>query len=86
MTACVGRDPCNVSCIFGVPVKYFWIYDLFNDPICLEVNAEKTKCILISHEQNVEQNYDTKIHDKYFEVVEEFKRLGWTRTNQICVQ
>jgi hypothetical protein len=35
----------------------------------LEVNAEKTKYMLLSHHQNAEQNHDLKIANRSFETV-----------------
>jgi coproporphyrinogen III oxidase-like Fe-S oxidoreductase len=35
----------------------------------LEVNPEKTKCMLLSHHQNAGQNHDIKIANKSFENV-----------------
>jgi hypothetical protein len=29
--------------------------------VCLEINTQKTKCMLLSHHQNAEKNYDIKI-------------------------
>jgi hypothetical protein len=52
----------------------------------VEVNAEKTKCMLLSHRQNAEQNYDIKMANTYFENVEHFKYLGTTVTNQNLIQ
>jgi hypothetical protein len=34
--------------------------------VCLEVNAEGTKYILLSHYQNAEQNHDTKPVNKFW--------------------
>jgi hypothetical protein len=48
----------------------------------LEINTEKTKCMLLSHHQNVGQNRDIKIANKSFENVSQLKYLGWTVTNQ----
>jgi hypothetical protein len=45
-------------------------------------NAEKTKYILLSRDQNAGQNHDTKIGNRYFENVEQFSYLGTTITNQ----
>jgi hypothetical protein len=41
----------------------------------LEVNAEKTKCMLISHHQNAVQNHNIKIPNTSFENVAQFKYL-----------
>jgi hypothetical protein len=48
----------------------------------LEVNTEKTKCMLLSHNQNAGQNLDIKIAIRSFENVAQFKYLGTTVTNQ----
>jgi hypothetical protein len=52
----------------------------------LEVNTEKTKCMLLSHHQNSEQNHDIKVANKPFENVTQFKCLGTTVTNQNLIQ
>jgi hypothetical protein len=39
----------------------------------LEVNTEKTKCMLLSRHQNAGQNHDIKIGNKSFENVPDFK-------------
>jgi hypothetical protein len=41
----------------------------------LEVNAEKTRYMVISRDQHRGQNHDIKIGNKLFERVEEFKYL-----------
>jgi hypothetical protein len=41
----------------------------------LEVNAEKTRYMIISRDQQPGQNHDIKISNKLFERVEEFKYL-----------
>ena len=51
----------------------------------LEVNANKTKHIVKSRDQNAGQSHKIKI-DNSFERVEEFKYLGTTLTNQNSVQ
>jgi hypothetical protein len=38
-----------------------------------EVNAEKTKFMLLSRHQNAGQNYDTKIANRSFEIVVQFR-------------
>jgi hypothetical protein len=48
----------------------------------LEVNAEKTKYMVVSPNQNTGQNHNIKIDNKSFESVEEFKYLGTTLTNR----
>jgi hypothetical protein len=48
----------------------------------LEVNAEKTKCMVISQNQNAGHNHNIETDNKSFERVEEFKYLGAALTNQ----
>jgi hypothetical protein len=43
--------------------------------VVLEVNAEKTKNMLLSHHQNSGQNHDIKIAHKCFENMAQFKYL-----------
>jgi hypothetical protein len=50
--------------------------------IGLELNAEKTKYMVISRDQHEGQNHNTKIANKSFEKVEQFRCLGTTLTNQ----
>jgi hypothetical protein len=50
--------------------------------IGLEVNAEKTKYIVMSRDQNAGQNGNIQTCNKSFEIVEQFKYLGTTLTNQ----
>jgi hypothetical protein len=47
-----------------------------------EVNAEKTKYMLLPHHQYAGQNHDIKIANRSFENVAQFKYLGMTVTNQ----
>jgi hypothetical protein len=42
----------------------------------LQVNAEKTKHMLLSRHQNASQNLDIKIANRCFENVAQFKYLG----------
>ncbi|KAJ4428775.1 hypothetical protein ANN_25768 [Periplaneta americana] len=49
--------------------------------IDLEVNPEKTKYMIMSHDQNIVRNRNIKIGDLSFEEVEKFKYLGATVTN-----
>jgi hypothetical protein len=48
----------------------------------LEVNAEKTKYMLLSRYRNEGQNHDIKIANRCFEIVAQFKYLGTTVTYQ----
>jgi hypothetical protein len=49
----------------------------------LEVGAEKTENMLLSHHQNAGQNHDMNIANRYFENVAQFKYLRTTVTYQI---
>jgi hypothetical protein len=49
-----------------------------------EVNAEKTKYMVMSRDQNAGQNHNMKI--RAFESVEQFKYLGTTLTNRNSIQ
>jgi hypothetical protein len=49
--------------------------------IGLEVNAEKTKNMIMSGDQNAGQNHNIKIGNKSFERLEQFKYLGTVLTN-----
>jgi di/tripeptidase len=48
----------------------------------LEVNVERTKHILISHNQNAGQNHNIKITNGAFENMAKFKYFGTTTTNK----
>jgi hypothetical protein len=48
----------------------------------LEVNAGKTKYMVISRDQNAGQNHNIKIGNKSFGRMEQFKYFGTTLTNQ----
>jgi hypothetical protein len=50
--------------------------------IGLEVNAEKTKYMVMSRDHNAGQNGYIQIGNKSFETAEQFKYLGTTLTNQ----
>jgi folylpolyglutamate synthase/dihydropteroate synthase len=52
----------------------------------LEVNAEKSKCMLVSRHQNADQNRDVKVADRFFQNVAQFKCLGMTVTNENLIQ
>jgi hypothetical protein len=50
--------------------------------IGLEVNAEKTKYMVMSRNQNAGHNHNIKTDSKSFESLEEFEYLGATLTNR----
>jgi hypothetical protein len=52
----------------------------------LEINVEKTKYMLLLRQQNVGQNQDTKIANRLFENVSQFKYLRTTVTIQNLIQ
>jgi hypothetical protein len=47
----------------------------------MEVNADKTKYMLLSRQRNAEQNYDITTANRYFENVAQFRYFGTTITN-----
>jgi hypothetical protein len=49
--------------------------------VCLEVNTEKIKYMVLSYKQNVEENHNLLTVNKSFEYVAKFKNLGTTVTN-----
>jgi hypothetical protein len=51
-----------------------------------EVNAEKTKYMVMSRNQNAGHNHNIKIDNKSFERVEEFKYLGATLKNRNSIR
>jgi hypothetical protein len=48
----------------------------------MEVNAEKTKYMLLSHYQNAGQNYNMKMANRSFENVSQFKYLGMAKKSK----
>jgi len=52
----------------------------------LETNADKTKYIAMSQDQNAGRSRNIKIDNSFFGRVEEFKYLGTTLTNQNSIQ
>jgi hypothetical protein len=54
--------------------------------IGLEVNADETKFMVMSREQNAGRSHSIKIDNNYFEKVEEFEHLGTALTDQNYIQ
>jgi hypothetical protein len=54
--------------------------------IGLEVNEDKTKYMVIARDQNVGRSHNVKIDNSSFGMVEEFKHLGTTITNENYIQ
>jgi hypothetical protein len=52
----------------------------------LKVNADKTKYIVMSRDQNAKRSHSMKIDNSSFERVEKFKYLGTNITNQNSIQ
>jgi nitrous oxide reductase len=50
--------------------------------VCLEVNPEKTKYMLMTRSQKTKQKHSIKIMNRSFEDVAKFKYLGTTLTDQ----
>jgi hypothetical protein len=56
------------------------------EEVSLEVNAEKTKYMLLSCHQNAGKNHDIKIATRSLKNVAQFKYFGMTVTNQNLIQ
>jgi len=54
--------------------------------IDLKVNADKTKDMVMSRDQDAGQSHNKKIYNSSFEKVGEFKYLGATLTDQNSIQ
>ena len=52
----------------------------------LEVNADKTKYVVMSRDQNAGRSHSIKTDNSCISRVEEFKYLGTTLTNQNSIQ
>jgi len=62
--------------------KYTEVLVVASKEIGLEVNADKTKCTVMSRDQNAGQSHNIKTDNSSFKRVEEFKCLGTPLTNQ----
>ena len=56
------------------------------EEIGLELNADKTKYMVMSRDRNAGRSNDINIYDSSFERVEQFRYLGITLTHQDSVQ
>jgi translation initiation factor 2 beta subunit (eIF-2beta)/eIF-5 len=54
--------------------------------VCLEINREKAKYMLLLCHKNACQNHDMKITNRSFRTGAQFKYLGKTVTNQNLIQ
>jgi len=54
--------------------------------IGLEVNADKSKYMVISRNQNAGRSHSIRTDDSFFERVEQFKYLGTTLMKQNSIQ
>jgi len=57
-----------------------------NKEIGLEVNADRTKYMVMSRDQNAGRSHSMKIDNSYFERMEDFKYLETTLTNQNSIR
>ena len=81
------RQLCGRVCLFRMyfyqMVWHFTVLRSFGSKETgLEVNADKTKYMVMSRDQNTERSRSMKINNSFFERMEEFKHLGTTLTNQ----
>jgi len=61
-------------------------FSIASKEIRLEVNADKTKYMVMSRDQNAGRSHSIKTDNSSFERVEGFKYLGITLTNQNSIQ
>jgi hypothetical protein len=52
----------------------------------LEVNADKTKCMVISRDQNAGRSHNIKIVTSSFESAEQLKHMGTILTHKISIR
>jgi hypothetical protein len=54
--------------------------------VCIEVNIEKTRYMLVSLDENADRNWDIKRGNRLYEMVSQFKYLVMRVTNQNLIQ
>jgi hypothetical protein len=72
----------NLTTHHAVVTGYHLNTETLFDPskeVCLEINTEKTKYMLLSHHQ---QNHDVKRPNMSFENVAQFKSIGTTKKSK----
>jgi hypothetical protein len=57
-----------------------------NRQTLIEINVEKTTYMLLSRQQNADQNWDIKTANRLFESVSQFRYLGTRIINQNLIQ
>jgi hypothetical protein len=60
------------------------IFVVASKDIRLEVNADKTKYMIMSRDKNAGRSYSIQIYDSTCEKVEQYNYLGTTLTNHNC--
>jgi hypothetical protein len=63
-----------------------WVVRNVSKETGLEVNADKTKCVVMSRDQNAGRSYSIKTNNSSFERVEEFIYLGAKLTHQNSIR
>ena len=81
---CKKKQP-NTTTIFIVSIYYSPLL-VATKEIGLDVNAHKTKYMTVSRDQNAGRSHSMKMDNSPVEMVEEFKYLGTTLTNQNSIQ
>ena len=72
-----GRTDINVTRTSHIVTSYVHLTFVF-----LSCNADKTKCMVMSRDQNAERIHSVRMDNSSFKRVEEFKYLGTNLTNQ----
>jgi hypothetical protein len=63
-----------------------WISVDINKVVRLEMNAKKTRYMLLSRHKNAWQNRDNKIANRFFEYAAQFRYLGTAVTKRNLIQ